>query len=267
MIVPDSQACGNQFSSVVPIPASQTAAGIAQTGMLDAAVAEGNQAAQNLFVANPWESWQGGMNLMRDIVRGNTQVSGSGGPPQLPGLPPANAGPNLLDWLRGKRGGASRGGNARNARQVAGWNSRFVKGPGGKFQTWPPPASSQVVDCQVDAADVVPSDGIVQPGAPEPSVSQPPPNPSLTTDQPVNIIIQPPAQYGCLAKTGSCAAGMGEWTDSLAKPGAVPSDCVSGSSGTSAVAGLPWWLWALAGVAVLAVANSGGRSGGQKRAA
>lgn len=295
MLVPDSEACGNQFSSTTPIPAARTAARIAQMGVVDSAVAQGNAAAQNLFVANPWESWIGGLNLMRDIVRGNTQVSGgSSGPPQLPGVPPASSGWNLRDWLAGKRG------NARGTRRT-GWQSRFVTGPGGKFQNWTP--ADQVIDCQVEAADVVPSDGIVSPGTPEPNVSTPPAGPSLTTNQAANIIVQPPPAYGCpapqptgnlcadvrsgvvLASTVSPAqlyqcsqagyvgvfappkcAGMGEWSDSLAKPGAVPADCASGASTTAAgPAGMPWWLWALAGVFVVVAAQGGGRSSGTTR--
>ena len=323
MLVPNSQACDNQFSSTTPIPASETAAANAWVAALQQSVARAQQASDALLVANPWESWQGGLNLMRDIQRGNTQVAlpgGAGvpsGPPQLPGMPPAGQGGSLWDrWKRniaGNRGGnGARSGNARQGAKMRGWNSRFVVGPGGKFQNFDTSTqNAATVDCTVDAADVVPSDGIMPPGAPEVQVPTPPAGPALRTEQPTNIIVTPPAAYApCSAppRTGNLCAdlksgavlassvtaptlyacsqagyagvgpticpvgGMGEWSASIAQPGAVPSECVSGAAAQkSGPAGFPWWLWALAGVAVVAVASTETKtrrsSGGQKRAA
>ena len=361
MLVPDSQACGNQFSSTSPLPASSVTAAAAKLAALQNAVGNAQVAANALFVANPWESWAGGFNLMKDIQRGNTQagtVSGttpSGAPAmsQLPGLPPAGEGGSLWQrWTRnlgGRRGRGPRSGNARQ--NVQGWDSRFVTGPGGKFAVFPPAGNAgrrmgggrfaggaygdarpgncgtldcspggQVIDCTVEAADVVPSDGIMPAGAPPVAVTTPPPNPALRTDQADNIVVPPPAQYSvppatvpqssmCIppARTGNIcldlkrgavfqhqvtpqvlyrcsqlgyvgvpggpcpvvngpqiqvsdaemaavppyAAGMGMWTPSIAQPGAVPADCASGAG----MAGVPWWVWALGGIALLAVAG------------
>ena len=369
MLVPNDQACDNQFSSTTPIPASETAAGNAWVTSLQQAVANAQQASDALLVANPWESWAGGFNLMKDIQRGNTQVAlpgGAGvpsGPPQLPGLPPAGQGGSLWDrWKRnlgyrnggnggnragGGNGGGNRGnpgaiggpygsdsgggsgggngtrsGNARQGSRVRGWNTRFVAGPGGKFQTWPAGATggpgdstnAATIDCTVEPADVVPSDGILPPGAPEVQVSTPPAGPALRTDQPTNIVVMPPAAYAPCSpppRTGNLcadlksgavfassvtaptlyacskagyagvgptlcapgpAAGMGEWSASIAQPGAVPAMCATGAAAQKAgPAGFPWWLWALAGIAVVAVASTETKtrrsSGGQKRAA
>jgi hypothetical protein len=328
MLVPNDQACDNQFSSTSPIPASETAAGNAWVAALQNAVGNAQQASDALLVANPWESWRGGFNLMRDIQRGNTQVAlpgGTGipsGAPQLPGLPPAGQGGSLWDrWKRNLgagRGNGSRSQNARSGARVRGWDSRFVTGPGGKFQTWPGQGggsngtvNAAGADCSMDAADVVPSDGMLPAGAPEVTVTQPPAGPALRTEQPVNIIVTPPAAYApCSAppRTGNLCAdlksgavlastvtaptlyacsqagyagvgptvcpvgGMGEWSASIAQPGAVPSECITGSPAqTSGPAGFPWWLWALAGIAVVAVASTETKtrrsSAGQKRAA
>ena len=357
MLVPDSQACGNQFSSTSPLPVSYQTAAAAKVQQLQTAVGNAQVAANAMLVANPWESWVGGFNLMKDIQRGNTQagtVSGttpSGAPAmsQLPGFPPAGeGGPLFQRWLRnlrGPRGGrGGRSGNARSAQQVQGWNSRFVTGPGGKFAVFPPAgnagrragggagyaggdarpgncgtidcAAGPVIDCTAEPADVVPSDGIIPDGAAPVPATTPPPNPPLRTDQPTNIIVQPPAQYAAPAapscippsRTGNIcldlkrgavfgyqvtpqvlyrcsqlgyagvpggpcpvvngpqipvsdaemaavppyAAGMGMWTPSIAQPGAVPADCASGAG---MMAGVPWWVWALGGIALLAVAG------------
>ena len=325
MLVPNDQACDNQFSSTSPIPASETAAGNAFVAQLQAAVANAQAASDALLVANPWESWRGGFNLMRDIQRGNTQVAlpgGAGvpaGPPQLPGLPPAGQGGSLWDrWKRnisgGRGGDRARSGNARQGARVRGWNSRFVTGPGGKFQTWPAGSgdgsNAATIDCTQEYADVVPSDGIMPAGAPDVQVSSPPAGPALRTEQPTNIVVTPPAAYAPCAsppRTGNlcadlkngavlassvtaptlyacsqagyagvgptlCPAGMGEWSASIAQPGAVPAMCATGPAAQkSGPAGFPWWLWALAGVAVVAVASTETKtrrsSGGQKRAA
>jgi hypothetical protein len=320
MLVPNDQACDNQFSSTSPIPASETAAGNAWVAALQNAVGNAQQASDALLVANPWESWKGGMNLMRDIQRGNTQVAlpgGTGvpsGSPQLPGLPPAGQGGSLWDRFRRNLGGNARMA-ARQGGRVHGWNSRFVTGPGGKFQTWPAGNSdgsnAATIDCTLEAADVVPCDGIMPAGSPEVQLSQPPAGPALRTDQPVNIIVTPPAAYAPCSpppRTGNLCAdlrsgavlastvpastlyacsqagyagvgpslcpvrGMGEWSASIAQPGAVPSECITGSPAqTSGPAGFPWWLWALAGIAVVAVASTETKtrrsSAGQKRAA
>lgn len=298
MLVPNSQACANQFSSTSPIPASQTAAALAKTAAIIAAVGNAQRASDSLLVANPWESWPGGINLMRDVQRGNTQVAGAvpTGTPQLPGLPPAGQGGSLWDRMRRNVAGSRGNRGARQNRKARGWNSRFVTGPGGKFQSFEAGAANAAgADCTMDAADVVPSDGILPPGAPELQVAQPPAGPALRSDQPQNLIIAPPAAYApCSAapRTGNlcadlksgavlastvtaptlyacsqagyagvgptpCAAGMGEWSASIAKPGAVPSECLTGAAAQPVgPGGFPWWLWALAGIAVVAVAST-----------
>jgi hypothetical protein len=424
MLVPDSQSCGYQFSSTSPLSASTVAASAAKTQALQFAVANAQIASDALLIANPWESWRGGMNLMKDIQRGNTQTGAAplasdlpGAPAsgsQLPGIPPAGEGGSLWDrfrrnlagpggtnggnggnqfvpdytplppgaspstgwrrgWLGPTRGGGgsgrgpdgrsrfvpdgtpfpadvgtvsaghgwrhgwlgpggagngNRSGNARGAADVQGWDSRFVTGPGGKFGTWPPgsnggvgsdtvavfdgwrrgrrgwvrdpravgrrrrrsdggvippvnanswpygdsygdgrPGNCGVIDCAAsdamacasEAVDVVPSDGILPVGAPV-THPAPPPNPALRTDQPDNIVVQPPFGYAAAisvpqptARTMQRAgvAGMGEWTNSLQHPGAIPADC-STMGGGKVPPSVPWWLWLLGGVIVVA---------------
>ena len=381
MLVPNSQACDNQISSTTPIPASVTAAASQNAARLAAAVQNAQIASETLAISNPWEFWRGGLNLMKDVARSNLRFTGSNvGPLQLPGLPAAS--PAVTNAARYNRWGkpdvtgeyvrsggsllwAGRAGASRG--RASRWNTRFPAGPGGHFfsATGQPllggpgaggpggnPGDARPGNCGAidacnprrydatyEAADVVASDGMD--GGPT-VISTPPAAPKLTTDQPVNIIVQPPASQGaaapvslvpalstpapacrppartgnicldikrgavlasqvpvsvlyrcsqlayagvapspCLTDNGPVAvsdadlmavpqylAGMGEWSDSIAKPGAIPAECTTSGGPGGAGSSVPWWLWVLAGAFVVAVASGDERSaGGKKRAA
>jgi hypothetical protein len=109
------------------------------------------------------------------------------------------------------------------------------------------------------AADVVASDEL--PGGPA-SLGAPP-LPSMTTQQGVSVpVLLPPVGPLPIARSG-----VGEWTPSVAQPGAVPADCLAAQRSLS---GIPWWLWLLGALAVGAIVSDEKqtrRSSGQKRAA
>ena len=276
MLVPNSQSGSNQMSSTQPIPANIVARRVARARAIQAAVADGDTRSKALLIANPWEDWKGGFNLMKDVQRGN-QYNGAPAATSLPGLTSAQQ--ILLYQVLGLRPQTA-------APAATGWKSRFVT------QANPPAATSS----DPAAADVVPSDGILPADAAAIANAAPESSP-LRTDQPGNVIVRPP-----WAPTRPARGGMGEWSPSIEQPGPAPADCPdavaaanavtedavtpgSGSTdnlpatrgdGASGIPGtpssVPWWMWALGGFALLAAVTGGDdqserRSSGKKRAA
>jgi len=272
MLVPNSQSGANQMSSTQPIPANVVARRQARTRAIQAAVADGDTRSEALLIANPWENWKGGFNLMKDTQRGN-QYNGAPVTTTLPGL--TNAQQILLFQVLGIRP------QTKVAQKDAkGWNSRFV--------TLTNPGTDSA-----PAADVVPSDGIL-PADAAPTVPVAPDNSPLRTDQPGNVIIRPP---WAPTRPVSSRRGMAEWSASIEQPGPIPADCLEmqeqaaadaaaanphttdnlpatrgdGASGNpSAPTSVPWWMWALGGFALLAAVTGGDnpqrRAGAKKRA-
>lgn len=231
MLVPYDQSGLNQPNSTTPIPPARTAAAQARTVALQTAVQRAQEAADTLLVSNPWEVWQGGMNAMKDVQRSNAKFvpSTAGQPVTLPGI-------------------AGMSGYRSN------WSSRFVTGKAGHYVTWPPagPGSNAgaiartvarpkragvgewtasieqpgFVPGGLDACDPGYADVVSSDGSDVSDV--PPPGPDLRTDQSDNPVIVPPPNMGM-----------------------------------NPPAGVPWWLWALAGVVVLSVVS--GNEGGERR--
>lgn len=278
MLVPYSQSGANQMSSTQPIPANIVARRQARALAIQQAVADGDTRANAIRIANPWENWKGGFNLMKDTQRGN-QYNGAPATSTLPGL--SSDQQILLFQVLGLR--------PQPAQPAApGWNSRFVT------QADPPTSTGP----NAPAADVVPSDGILPADAAPIDLSSPA-NPDLRTDQPGNVIVRPP---WAPTRTRPTRGGMAEWSPSLEQPGPAPADCLEalgtgandvtgggivggattdslpatrgdGASGTpGAPSSVPWWMWALGGFALLAAVTGGDEperrsSGRQKRGA
>ncbi len=294
MLVPNSQACDNQMSSVKPVPADVVARRVAFKQSVEDAAGRARVASDAIRIANPWENWRGGFNLMKDTQRGNL-YNGAPNTGTLPGL--SNDQQVLLMQILGRN---PRAGNARQT--AAGWDSRFItasnppacansRGMGAAPQNCASLACGVPTLDSAPAADVVPSDGILTYDAPPLQVPTPPANPSLRTDQPGNVIVRPPVHGSSTARTlpmrCMTASGMAEWSPSLEQPGAVPADCMEvtagagsdttdelpatrgdGASGPPKGAGIPWWLWALGGVVLLSVVSDERetrRSSGKKR--
>ena len=85
MLVPNSQACENQMSSVQPVPSDVVARRVARTRAMQEAVARAQAPVDAFRIANPWENWRGGFNAMKDTQRGNL-YNGATDAGTLPGL-------------------------------------------------------------------------------------------------------------------------------------------------------------------------------------
>jgi hypothetical protein len=215
-----------------------------EAAALQAGVNRGNNAEMSYLVRNPLDFREFGPGVMKDVARaggfpGGAAVPGRAGgtlaPPVLPGgpTPGSGTGPD--------------------------WASRFITGDGGRFFAWPEeqqetygtPGSAGTCRDPGDCSGIVCSDDsqpldMVSPeerGAPAAS----PPG------QPVTIPPQPVAIVRASGAFAGGPQGMGEWTPTVARPGAVPSECLSGAAGDSGINPL-WWLL-LAGLIGLALAG------------